>query len=73
MAQLGEAFDFTLVKTDHIAARPGYVLSAKPHHEYRPPNDQAKALTGMQGTLWMTGDQEASRRQGSVYLPPRNR
>ncbi|HEY6273510.1 MAG TPA: hypothetical protein VIX19_16135 [Terriglobales bacterium] len=53
IAQLGEAFAFTLVKTDHIAGRPVYVLSAKPRHEYRPPNDQAKALTGMQGTLWI--------------------
>jgi hypothetical protein len=55
MAQLAEAFDFTMVKTDRIAGRPVYVLAAKPRRGYHPPNDQAKALTGMQGTMWIDG------------------
>lgn len=55
MSQLGDAFDFTLVKTDTINGRPVYVLSARPRPSYHPPNAEAKALTGMQGTMWIDG------------------
>jgi hypothetical protein len=55
MAQLADAFDFVMVRTDRIGGRPVYELAAKPRRGYHPPNDQAKALTGMQGTMWIDG------------------
>lgn len=56
MTQLAEAFDFTLVKTDQINGRRVYVLAAKPRGDYHPPNMEAKALTGMQGTMWIDAE-----------------
>jgi len=56
MSQLGEAFDFTLLKTDTVGGRLVYVLSAKPRPGYHAPNMEAKALTGMQGTMWIDGE-----------------
>lgn len=56
MSQLGLAFDFTMVKTDQIDGRRVYVLAAKPRSDYRPPNMEAKVLTGMQGTMWIDAE-----------------
>jgi hypothetical protein len=56
LAQLSQAFDFTLVKTDEIQGRKVYVLAAKPRRGYQPPNMQAKALTGMEGTMWIDAE-----------------
>lgn len=56
MGQLGQAFDFTMVKTDQIDGRRVYVLAAKPRRDYHPPNMEAKALTGMQGTMWIDAE-----------------
>ena len=36
-----------------LGRREVYVLKGTPRADYRPPNKQAKALTGMQGTLWI--------------------
>jgi hypothetical protein len=56
MAELGEAFDFTLVKTDEMNGVRVHVLAAKPRRGYQPPNMQAKALTGMEGTMWIDAE-----------------
>jgi hypothetical protein len=56
LAQISKAFDFTLLKTDEIQGRKVYVLAAKPRRGYQPPNMQAKALTGMEGTMWIDAE-----------------
>lgn len=53
LGQMADAFDFALSGKDTIAGHEVYVLTAKPRRGYHPPNKQAKALTGMHGTLWI--------------------
>ena len=53
---LGEymkAFDFTLVGQEVLNGYSTCVLDAKPKLDYRPPNREARILTGMQGRLWI--------------------
>jgi hypothetical protein len=53
---LGEymkAFDFSLVGQEVLNGYSTCVLDAKPKLDYRPPNREAKILTGMQGRLWI--------------------
>ena len=53
---LGEyvkAFDFTVIGEEAINGYSACVLDAKPRLDYRPPNREAKILTGMQGRLWI--------------------
>jgi hypothetical protein len=56
MNQLDQAFEFALLKTDEIDGRRVYVLAAKPRRGYQPPNMQTKALTGMEGTMWIDAE-----------------
>lgn len=53
MGELTKALDFTLSGKEMLGLREVYVLKGTPRADYRPPNKQAKALTGMQGTLWI--------------------
>ena len=53
MEQLVDAFDFKLLGEQELDGFDVYVLSAKPHPGYQPPNIETKALTGMQGKLWI--------------------
>jgi hypothetical protein len=53
MGELTNALDFTLSGKEMLGLREVYVLKGTPRADYRPPNKQAKALTGMQGTLWI--------------------
>jgi len=53
---LGEylkAFDFTVGGEEMLNGHSTCVLDAKPRVDYRPPNREAKILTGMQGRLWI--------------------
>lgn len=53
---LGEyvkAFDFTVTGEEVINGYSACVLNAKQKPGYRPPNREAKILTGMQGRLWI--------------------
>jgi hypothetical protein len=53
---LGEymkAFDFSFVGEEVLNGYSTCVLDAKPKLDYRPPNREAKILTGMQGRLWI--------------------
>ena len=53
---LGEyvkAFDFSVVGEEVIHGHSACVLDAKLRLDYRPPNREAKILTGMQGRLWV--------------------
>jgi len=53
---LGEylkAFDFTVVGEEVLNGHSTCVLDARPRVDYRPPNREAKILTGMQGRLWI--------------------
>ncbi len=53
---LGEylkAFDFTVVGQEVLNGHSTCVLDARPRVDYRPPNREAKILTGMQGRLWI--------------------
>jgi hypothetical protein len=51
--QLLKAFDFTLAGEQKLDSRTVYVVKAHPRRDYHPPNMRAKALTGMEGTLWI--------------------
>ncbi|HVJ07241.1 MAG TPA: hypothetical protein VM554_02570 [Acidisarcina sp.] len=53
MGELTNAFDFTLSGEQMLGSHRVYVLKGKPRRGYHPPNKLAKALTGMQGTLWI--------------------
>lgn len=53
MGELTKALDFTLAGKEALGRHEVYVLKGTPRAGYRPPNRYAKALTGMQGTLWI--------------------
>jgi hypothetical protein len=53
MEQLTKAFDFTLQGTQKLGSFEVYLLKATPRPGYQPPNMQTKALTGMEGQLWV--------------------
>ena len=53
MEQLTKALDFKLVGEQKLGARDVYVLKATPRPGYKPPNTEAKVLTGMEGKLWI--------------------
>jgi hypothetical protein len=53
MGELIKALDFTLLGKETLGRHEVYVLKGTPRADYRPPNQYAKALTGMQGTLWI--------------------
>ena len=53
MGEMTKALDFTLSGKEMLGRHEVYVLKGTPRADYRPPNKQAKALTGMQGTLWI--------------------
>jgi hypothetical protein len=49
--QLTRAFEFEMKGTRQQDGHEVYVLAATPRQDYRPPNNQAKVLTGMKGEL----------------------
>jgi hypothetical protein len=51
--QYVKAFDFHLVGEEFVNGHAACVLEAKPRLDYRPPNREARILTGMQGRLWI--------------------
>jgi outer membrane lipoprotein-sorting protein len=53
MEEMAKAFDFRLKDTEQLNGREVYVLAASPRSGYQPPNNQAKVLTGMKGTMWI--------------------
>lgn len=53
LEQMVKAFHFTFLGRETRDSREVYVLRAKPRRDYRPPNARAKALTGMEGALWI--------------------
>jgi len=53
MGELTKALDFTLSGKEMVGRHEVYVLKGTPRAGYIPPNRYAKALTGMQGTLWI--------------------
>jgi hypothetical protein len=53
MRQMVSAFTFHLAGQEQIAGFDCYVLKATPNPAYRPPVEKARALTGMQGVMWI--------------------
>ncbi len=53
MGELTKALDFSLSGKEILGRHEVYVLKGTPRAGYIPPNRYAKALTGMQGTLWI--------------------
>jgi hypothetical protein len=53
LMEMVNAFTFTLQGEETLNSHPVYVLKAKPRKGYRAPNNRAKVLTGMEGTLWI--------------------
>jgi hypothetical protein len=51
MEQLTKALDFNLVGEQKLGEQEVYVLKATPRPGYKPPNTQARVLTGMEGEL----------------------
>ncbi len=51
--QLTKAFDFKFVGEQSMGPYEVFVLKAIPRRGYKPPNYEAKALTGMEGKLWI--------------------
>jgi hypothetical protein len=56
MQQLTAAMNFTFLGRKQLGPYACYVLQATPRRGYRPPNIQAKVLTGMRGKLWIDTD-----------------
>jgi hypothetical protein len=48
-----KAFNFDFVGEETVDGHGTCVLDAKPRRDYRPPNREAKVLTGMRGRLWI--------------------
>jgi hypothetical protein len=53
MRQMVSAFSFALTGQEQIDGADCYVLRATPNPNYRPPLEKARALTGMQGRMWI--------------------
>jgi hypothetical protein len=53
MRQMVSAFTFHLAGQEQIDGVDCYVLKAMPNSAYRPPVEKARALTGMQGRMWI--------------------
>lgn len=53
MLAITKGFDFTSAGEARMGSHQVYVLKATPKPGYAPPNLETKALTGMQGTLWI--------------------
>jgi hypothetical protein len=53
MEQLTKALDFKLVGEQKLGEHEVYMLKATPRPGYKPPNTEAKVLTGMEGELWI--------------------
>lgn len=53
MRQMVSAFSFDLTGREQIDGTDCYVLKATPNPNYRPPVEKARALTGMQGRMWI--------------------
>ena len=51
--EMGNAFDFTMSGEQLLEGHEVYILKARPRRGYKPPNNRAKVLTGMEGTLWI--------------------
>lgn len=51
--EMANAFEFTLAGERTLGSLDVYVLKARPRRGYRAPNNRARVLTGMQGTLWI--------------------
>ncbi len=56
MNQLAVAFHFQLTGSGSLNGHRVYILQATPRKEYQPIDRDTKALTGMQGTLWIDQD-----------------
>ena len=53
MSQMVSAFTFHLLGQEQMDGVDCYVLKATPNPAYRPPVEKARALTGMQGRMWI--------------------
>jgi hypothetical protein len=53
MDQLTSAFTFKTLGQQHIRGHMTWLLAATPKPGYKPPDEQTKVLTGMQGKLWV--------------------
>ncbi len=53
MMEITKAFDFSSMGETTVDSHHVFVLKATPKAGYRPPNLETRALTGMEGTLWV--------------------
>lgn len=53
MMEMGRAFQFLSAGQGIRDGHHVYILKATPRKSYRPPNNRAKVLTGMEGKLWI--------------------
>lgn len=53
LREMVNAFEFKLAGTAAVNGRQTYLLDASPKPGYKPPNRDAKVLTGMRGRMWV--------------------
>ena len=53
ITEMTKAFTFTMAGTGKLDGHDVYLLNAEPRKGYRPPNSEARVLTGMRGKLWV--------------------
>ncbi|MFP5227499.1 MAG: hypothetical protein ACLGXA_07690 [Acidobacteriota bacterium] len=51
--EMVNAFEFRLSGEERLGRHDAYVFKAEPRRGYRPPDNRARVLTGMRGTLWI--------------------
>ncbi len=70
MGELTKAFTFQVTGRQRLNGRQTWVLKATPKPGYQPPNLETKALTGMEGKLWIdTASFEWVRVEAHVVRP----
>jgi hypothetical protein len=70
MGELTKALCFTFEGQQKIGPHEVYVLKGTPRRGYNPPTMEAKALTGMRGTLWVDkNDFHWVRAEAEVFRP----
>lgn len=54
LEEITEAFDFRLIGREEVGGVESFVISAEPRDGYEPPNRQARVLTKVRATMWVS-------------------
>jgi len=53
LQEIAKAYNFTLIGEEEVHGRDAWKILAEPAPDYHPPNNRAKLLSKMRGTLWI--------------------